>query len=160
VPVFATAFLYGERYLAAGLFLAAAITDVLDGYIARISRKETKLGALLDPLADKLLLLSAFGLLAYRHDVPFWAMVIVISKEVVVVGGWMLRNFITRRSSAVPSFLGKVATVGQVAAVAVYLTGDIVPAFAGWESAVLYAAMVLTAMAGLGYLYRGLRELE
>jgi len=159
VPVFATAYLYGERYLAIGLFLAAAITDVLDGFIARLSKKETKLGILLDPLADKLLLLSAFGLLAYRGMVPFWALVIVLSKEVVVIGGWLLRNIITHRSTAIPSFLGKAATAGQVAAVAAFLTGDLIAPVGAASFWILVVTMALTALAGVSYLYRGFREL-
>ena len=159
IPVFLTAYIYGARSIAAGLFIGAAMTDLLDGFLARSSKQTTRLGALLDPFADKLLLLSSFGLLAYRGVVPLWVLIAVISKDVVVVSGWMMRYFLTRRSSALPSFLGKAATFMQVVAITAILTAHM----AGFIQASCFPLLVfasgLTALSGMEYLYRGLKEL-
>lgn len=160
IPLFVMAYSYGEITLAAFLFILASLTDLLDGFLARAIGQVTRVGALLDPLADKLLLLSAFGLLVYRGIVPLWALIIVMSKDVVVVSGWMIRFFLTRSSSAPPSFLGKLATLAQIIAITAELTGHMAAPIRASAYAILVVATVLTTLSMLDYLYRGLRELE
>ncbi len=72
--------------IAAGIFLIASLTDILDGYLARIRSEVTKLGKFLDPIADKLLILSALILLVGNHRVPAWLAIIIIGREFTVTG--------------------------------------------------------------------------
>jgi cardiolipin synthase len=160
IPLFVMAYSYNEFTLAAVLFILASLTDLLDGFLARLTGQVTKLGALLDPVADKLLLLSAFSLLVYRGIVPLWVLIIVLSKDVVVVSGWMIRFFLTRSSSAPPSFLGKVATFAQVVAITAELTSHLLAPIRASAYGILVVATVLTAISMLDYLYRGIKELE
>src|SRR5206468_3721979 len=97
-------FRYGE---ALAVFVAAGITDGLDGAIARLTHTKTTLGAYLDPAADKLLLLSAFIALGFMHAVPRWLAVVVISRDVVIVLGYFLLFMLTQRTMQVqPSVFG------------------------------------------------------
>jgi len=104
-----------------GLFLAASVTDVLDGYIARRRRQVTTMGILMDPLADKLLISSAFIILVQLHLVPAWMVVIIIGREFAVTG---LRNLASSEGLIIrASALGKTKMVFQVVAVCLILAG-------------------------------------
>ena len=160
IPTFATAYLYGHPAPALAAFLGAGITDALDGWLARRNNQQTAFGSILDPTADKLLMLTAFSLLTYTGLVPLWALIIAVSREVFVVGGWVIRQLVTSSLKVVPSLLGKATTVAQVAAVTALLLsrqGIMPPVAATW---LLYLAILLTALSGLDYLYRGLKELQ
>jgi|AMWB02.1.fsa_nt_gi CDP-diacylglycerol--glycerol-3-phosphate 3-phosphatidyltransferase len=103
------------------LFLAASVTDVLDGYIARRRRQVTTMGILMDPLADKLLISSAFIILVQLHLVPAWMVVIIIGREFAVTG---LRNLASTEGLIIrASALGKTKMVFQVVAVCLILAG-------------------------------------
>jgi CDP-diacylglycerol--glycerol-3-phosphate 3-phosphatidyltransferase len=160
IPAFATLWVYGRHQAALGVFVLAAVTDALDGLVARHSRQPAGLGSFLDPLADKCLLLTAFALLAAAGLVPRWALVLVASREVVILGGWMIRHLITRSRTVMPSALGKATTVFQVLAVTALLVDRSHPLPQDAARRLLDVAMVLTAISGLDYLWRGLRELE
>src|SRR6202045_5432003 len=97
------------------ILLVAAATDVMDGYIARKRREVTTLGILLDPIADKLLISAAFISLVEMHLVPGWMVVIIIGREITVLG---LRNIASAEGFTIPaSALGKTKMVLQVIAV-------------------------------------------
>lgn len=153
-----------HRYLGAlALFVAAGITDALDGAVARLTNSKTTLGAYMDPLADKLLLLSAFIVLAFMEAVPPWLTVIVISRDVIIVVGYFMLFVITQRRMAVrPSAAGKVSTCLQLAAVAVTLLRlddpDVVAASV--QLGVFGGSAAVTAASGLQYVYRGLAWLQ
>jgi len=147
---------YGE---ALAVFVAAGITDGLDGAIARLTHTKTTLGAYLDPAADKLLLLSAFIALGFMHAVPRWLAVVVISRDVVIVLGYFLLFMLTQRTMQVhPSVFGKLSTFLQLTAVALALVSlqrsD--PALESIRGIVFYVAGGITAVSGLQYMYRGL----
>jgi cardiolipin synthase len=160
IPLFAIAFLYGMRMTALLIFAVAALTDALDGFLARCNDQQTKLGSLMDPLADKMLLLTGFILMGISHEMPHWCLVLVISREVVILFGWMVRHLITRSTSVTPSILGKATTLLQVVALVVLLLGHerIMPYHV--SEILLYTAMAATAISGIDYLFRGLKELE
>ncbi len=96
------------------LFITAAITDVLDGYFARILCQETMLGALLDPLADKILLISCFITLACTNTLPFsipqWFVILLLLRESLIVGGFMYLFFKTKGIDIEPTRMGKLTT--------------------------------------------------
>ena len=147
---------YGE---ALAVFVAAGITDGLDGAIARLTHTKTTLGAYLDPAADKLLLLSAFIALGFMHAVPRWLAVVVISRDVIIVLGYFLLFMLTQRMMQVqPSIFGKASTFLQLSAVALVLVSlwRPEPALEPLRLVVFYVAGTITAVAGLQYMYRGL----
>lgn len=159
IPVFLI-FLVDHRYREAlGLFVAAGVTDALDGAIARLTHTKTTLGAYLDPAADKLLLLSAFITLAFMNEVPRWLTVVVISRDVVIVLGYFLLFTMTQQTMEVrPTAVGKLSTFLQLAAVTLVLVSRLRPEIAPErvQTAVFYLAALMTTAAGIQYVYRGL----
>jgi len=118
IPVIVVLMLFTNRFctfLAALVFSAAAITDFFDGYIARRRGMESELGKIMDPLADKLLISSAFIMLVSHNWVPAWVVCIIIGREISVTG---LRNIIANKGQDVSaSMLGKYKTGFQIASI-------------------------------------------
>ena len=118
VPVIVILLLYPNRFfafVAALLFSAAAITDYLDGYLARQYGLESTLGKVMDPVADKLLVSSAFIMMASHGWIPAWVVCIIVGRELAVTG---LRNLIAGKGEDVSaSWLGKYKTGFQIAAI-------------------------------------------
>jgi len=163
IPVFLI-FLEDLRYPEAlGIFVAAGVTDGLDGAIARLTKTKTTFGAYLDPAADKLLLVSAFIALGFMHEVPRWLVVLVISRDVIIVLGFFLLFMVTRETMEVqPTWGGKLSTFLQLASVAIVLVsltrpGLVAPAV---KELVFLLSGAVTASAGLQYMYRGLAWLQ
>jgi cardiolipin synthase (CMP-forming) len=148
---------------ALAVFIAAGITDGLDGAIARLTHTKTTLGAFLDPAADKALLVSAFIALGFMHVVPRWLVVIVISRDAVIVVGYFLLFVMTQeRMEVQPTVSGKASTALQLLAVTVVLVALVDPHLIAteFEYAVFYASGTVTTLAGLQYMYRGLAWLQ
>ena len=97
VPVFLI--LVNNHHFGAGLvlFMAAGITDTIDGVIARLMDSKSDLGASLDPLADKLLLVSSFVVLAWLGVIPAWLMILVLTRDVVILAGYLAIYFVSTR---------------------------------------------------------------
>jgi len=159
IPIFLI-LLEEQRYSdALVVFVAAGITDALDGAIARLTHTKTTLGAYLDPAADKALLVSSFIALGFMHAVPRWLVVVAISRDVVLVLGYFLLFMLTQQTMEVhPSASGKVSTFLQLLSVTIVLVGlawpgTVRPAAA---QAVFVVTGAVTALAGLQYMYRGL----
>jgi cardiolipin synthase len=160
IPTFATAFMYGQEKLSLGIFILAGLTDALDGFLARRSHSQSQLGSFLDPMADKFLLLTAFTLLGLAHIVPLWMVILVFSREIIIVGGWTIGYVMTNHTKVTPSPLGKWTTVFQLAAVIALMVDHLWPLPEQVASRLLDVAMALTALSGLDYLHQGLKELE
>lgn len=159
IPVFLI-LLSDERYMAALVVMTGAvITDAADGAIARLTNQKTTLGAHLDPLADKLLLLSAFITLALLKKVPPWLTVLVISRDVVIVTGFFLLFIVTQRTIEIrPSAFGKGATFFQCLSVLAVL-GQLAGLHVMGRvplTLVFVITAAITAVAGLQYMYRGI----
>jgi cardiolipin synthase len=163
IPVFLI-LLTDLRYREAlGVFVAAGVTDALDGAIARLTHTKTTLGAYLDPAADKLLLMSSFVALGFMHQVPTWLVVIVLSRDVMVVVGYFLLFTMTQHAMEVrPSVAGKLSTFLQICSVTLVLVSlvwrDRVPPMTA--SACFLVTGAVTATAGLQYMARGLLWLQ
>ncbi|MCC6758454.1 MAG: CDP-diacylglycerol--glycerol-3-phosphate 3-phosphatidyltransferase [Candidatus Omnitrophica bacterium] len=165
VPFFVTAVLsYSPqadhfRYVALGIYLFAAVSDVLDGYIARKRGQTTAVGAILDPLADKVLLVSAFVCLYIVGSqfpvlhFPVWLVVAVISRDILLVIGSLLLLMFYRRLDVKVSWWGKAAMFVQAACVIGLLLQW------SWTSLFWYAALFFTAVSGVDYLIKGFRIL-
>ena len=154
-PVIVVALLDGTPNgdkLAAGLFALAAVTDGLDGYFARKRNDETTFGKLMDPLADKLLIVAALVSLVSLNRLAAWVAMVIITRELAVTG---LRGLAAEQGIVIAaSWLGKVKTVLQIAAVFALIATNPSPA---WADALVYAAVAATLISGANYFF-GLRR--
>ncbi len=152
------------RYTEAlAVFVAAGVTDALDGAIARLTHTKTTLGAYLDPAADKLLLVSAFIALGFMHHVPRWLTVIVLSRDAMLVLGYFLLFMLTQETMEVrPSIAGKLSTFLQLSAVTAVLVSLVRPSSVPvmLTNGLFMAAGAVTSLAGLEYAARGLSWLQ
>jgi len=155
VPVFVMFLLTGRYEYALATFLIAGITDGLDGTIARAANQRTALGALLDPLADKLLLMSAFATLAFLELVPMWIAILVVVRDLLLVVATLVAKATASRLDISPTLLGKGTTVVQLLYIllVVILTSRRVDLHV--IQPVLYVMVGTTILSGLHYLYRG-----
>ncbi|NQT33029.1 MAG: CDP-alcohol phosphatidyltransferase family protein [Candidatus Omnitrophica bacterium] len=152
VPVFITAIMYHELNIAFGIFLIAALTDALDGYIARTRRQKTRFGKIMDPIADKMLIGSAFicfSLVTGLPDhikMPVYVPIIVISRDVFILLGALIMYLLTGSINVRPTALGKITTVFQISTVVALLVKFI---YASWVWNIM---VVLTIISGIDYL--------
>ncbi|MBM4268350.1 MAG: CDP-alcohol phosphatidyltransferase family protein [Deltaproteobacteria bacterium] len=150
----------GQFGLSFLLFVAAGLTDGLDGGIARMTNSRTELGAYLDPLADKGLVLTLLVKLTLMGHVPFWVLTIILTRDIVCLTGYLILFFLTGDKIEIrPSAFGKFATFFQISGVGGALLLLWQPGFAplGLVEAILAAAATLTAIAGVQYVLRGLQ---
>ena len=150
----------GLRFVALALFLIGVVSDAVDGYIARRHRLQTELGTLLDPIADKFLILGTLiscsviqGLPAWMH-VPAWFNLIVISRDVLLVAGAAVLFIVKGRWHVRPSWMGKCTTVAQMSVILAMLLGWPV---AGW---LLPLAAACTVFSGIIYIRAGVAALS
>lgn len=142
------------------VFAIAALTDGVDGLIARLFRQKTTLGAFLDPAADKLLLVTAFLTLAIHALIPSWLAVIVISRDIVILFGVALVTMTGRILEPNPSMLSKITTVAQVACVISVLLGYNLSRLDGVKETLFWLTAGMTVISGLQYIYMGLNILQ
>jgi cardiolipin synthase len=158
------------RYIAIFIFLFMAISDAIDGYMARRSRQITRLGAFLDPVADKLLITSACLLLISPRSMiegfplPSTVVVLIIGKDVFLTIGFIIVYFITSRFYTSPVIVGKVATVLQLSMVAGILLGPeftrILPGWICFMRVLWWSAAGTAVLATLIYIRNGMRYIE
>ncbi|MBI3636045.1 MAG: CDP-alcohol phosphatidyltransferase family protein, partial [Candidatus Rokubacteria bacterium] len=117
VPVFVSLLVYRKPGWALSVFVVAALTDLADGYVARSRGMQSRLGAFLDPMADKLLLTASFVTLTWLKALPFWITAVVISRDMILVLGAFLIHMVGARIYPRPTWAGKMATFFQVATV-------------------------------------------
>src|SRR4030065_142731 len=120
-PFFINLMIYGYDQEALGVFVLAGVTDALDGMIARLTKSQTELGAFLDPIADKLLILSAFVTLVLLGKLPVWLSIIVVSRDVILVLGSIILYVTGHNLKVSPSIIGKTTTVLQLMVVTLVL---------------------------------------
>jgi cardiolipin synthase len=159
VPLFIIAVLDGEALKALILFLAAGITDLLDGAIARFWGQESLLGSYLDPIADKLLLTSAYVVLAVPSlnealTIPVWVTVLVLARDILIVLLALVLHLTVGVRRFPPTWISKVTTVAQVVAVLLVLIAGRWPEVHFVASLVVVATAGLTVVSGLNYLFR------
>ena len=114
IPFFALAMIEGYLRSAQIIFCLSVFSDALDGAIARIRGERTPLGAFLDPLADKLLLVVCYVVFSYLNWIPLWVFVAVISRDLIIVLGWSVVYILTGNSKIEPRPLGKITTALQM----------------------------------------------
>lgn len=121
VPVTIYLILLGELLPAFWVFVAAGISDAVDGLLAKRLRLESEIGAYLDPLADKALLVGVFVTLGYVGQVPVWLVILIVFRDLLIIGGALLFQTITQSLRMAPLFISKVNTVAQIALAAAVL---------------------------------------
>ncbi|MDD5496005.1 MAG: CDP-alcohol phosphatidyltransferase family protein [Candidatus Omnitrophica bacterium] len=160
IPFFIGAVIYSKMEIALVFFVLAIITDGVDGLIARTQNQKTKLGTILDPIADKLLLMSAFICLSMVRTIPPalrlppYVPIIVISRDVIIVLGALVIHIITGDVKISPSILGKVTTFFQMMTIVSVLI------YFKYSCVMWNIAVVLTVISGIDYLIRGSRLLN
>ena len=164
VPFFIILLAYEWKSYALLLFCLAGITDGVDGYIARTRGIKTELGSILDPLADKFLLISSFVVLTIKNPVliPLWFTIILISRELVIVMGAVVIQFITNNFKASPTIIGKVTTAFQISTVfiALVINGVEVSIPVKLLKIFIIFTTILTITSGFHYIYLGTKQLN
>jgi cardiolipin synthase (CMP-forming) len=162
IPAFVILLLYGYRGWALVTFLIAGLTDLLDGLIARLTQQKTTLGAWLDPMADKLLLVTMFIVLTLpdigsANQLPIWFTVLVISRDVAIVATVAVVNLAVGPRTFRPSIFGKIAT-------ATYILTGVMTLYYNYReettpvvTAFVYASLVITIVSALHYAAQMLR---
>ncbi len=138
VPVLILVLRDRDYGVALAVFVAAGISDALDGYIAKRFHLVTHFGAVLDPLADKALLLGAYVMLTLLGHVPFWLMLTVASRDVLIVGGYLVYTSLHGTVQMQPTHLSKFNTFAQIVLVVLILAHEAL----GWAVPVLIEGMV------------------
>ena len=158
IPCYIGLLVYGRFDEALIVLLVAGLTDALDGAIARMKNQYTRLGAVLDPLADKMLLISGFVTLSMIHLVPSWVTILVVSRDVILMLGTAVAHFTDSRVDITPTFLGKGTTFLQLSYVVmvIFLTSRRIDLSVMLP--LLFGMISFTLLSGLHYLYRGFRH--
>lgn len=167
IPVFVSLLFYFNearlylRYVLLAVFGIAVLTDFFDGLVARIKKEKSEIGQVIDPLADKLLLLTAFiALYALRkslplsHEIPLWVVLIIVSRDLIILLGVMLLYFMKIEIPIAPSMWGKFTTFFQMITVLVVIL-DIPFSNFIWTLAVIF-----TLISGIGYFARGVKSIN
>lgn len=145
------------------VFILGGVTDALDGFIARRMNQKTSLGAILDPVADKLLLMSSFIMLGMMGGLPLWLVVLVVSRDTVILFGYVAISFLLdERLEVQPTIAGKLSTVFQLVTVGVVLLmlarSQLLESWL--DDALVYLTAAATVISGVQYLYLGLLRLQ
>ncbi|WP_231573608.1 CDP-alcohol phosphatidyltransferase family protein [Thermopetrobacter sp. TC1] len=161
VPLTIWLILIGRMDLALAVFLLAGISDGIDGFIAKRFNMRTELGAFLDPVADKLLLISIYVTLAIVDALPAWLAIIVVSRDVLIVGGVVLAWLLDHPMEMRPLVISKINTAVQIAFAGLYLLFRTL----GWptETLIFLGAPIVaafTVISGALYVRDGLRHMS
>jgi cardiolipin synthase (CMP-forming) len=172
IPVFAILLVYHREGWALVVFTVAGVTDGIDGFLARRYGQESELGTIIDPIADKLLMTTAFVMLTLssvvgtpRHlPVPFWVTATVIGRDVLIVAVAAAITMVTGFRGFKPSWLGKASTFVQVVGVMLILIAAVFPDLRGYFLPTVYTTVAGFAIfSGIHYIFhvaRLMREAE
>jgi cardiolipin synthase len=159
-PVITVFLLYRQMEAALALFLLAGITDGLDGLVARWRGQRTTLGMVLDPIADKVLLTTTTVTLTILKELPRWFTIIVVSRDVLLIGGSLILYMFLGKIGTPPSRLGKATTGLQLATVLSAMLDNFIPPLKSCILPLVVVTLALTVTSGLDYIYRGARLLN
>ncbi len=153
VPAVVFALLAGDLDWAFAGFLAAAVSDGVDGFIARQFDQRSELGAYLDPVADKLLLVSVFVVLGYMGHLPLWLVVAAVSRDALIIGGVMLSTVMENPVAMKPLLVSKANTLTQFLLAALVLASlSFSFSLGGFYNGLVYLSALLTVASGAAYL--------
>jgi cardiolipin synthase len=155
VPLLVIFLLDGREMAAFWVFVVAGVTDALDGFLARVLKQKTEFGAFIDPIADKLLLITSYITLAVLGILPKWLAVIVVSRDVIICGGIGILMLYNRDFKIKPSLVSKVTTFLQLLTVVYYLGHDFLQPIFPMGSYLLFPTAGFTILSGVHYIIRG-----
>ncbi len=158
-PLLVVLILWGEMQWALAVFVVAGITDLLDGLIARWGQQQTTLGAMLDPVADKILLTSSFVALTWtsglRTSLPTWLTVVTLSRDAIIIISVVVVNLTLGRRVFYPSLLGKLSTLSQLVSVGLVLLLNALDVAWPPSRLVFQLTLAITIASALHYAYLG-----
>jgi cardiolipin synthase len=162
IPAFVILLIYGYRGWALVTFMVAGLTDLLDGLIARLAGEKTTLGAWLDPMADKLLLVTMFIVLTLpgigsANQLPLWFTILVISRDVAIVATVAVVNLAMGPRTFRPSIFGKIATATYILTGVVTLYFNYLGRKTAIVDAFVYASLAITVVSAFHYLIQVVR---
>lgn len=162
VPPMVVVLLNGYYGAALVLFAVAGVSDALDGYLAKRYGWTSRLGSILDPLADKLLLVSAYLILGWMGEIPLWLVLVVVGRDLVIVAGGVAYHYFIGSYELEPSLLSKLNTLAQIVLIlAILVTHSVVNLSAGMVASLIYLVLVTTLLSGLSYVWTwGVRALR
>jgi len=160
VPLFVIALTKDLFFSALLVFTIAGLSDGLDGLIARCFNQRTVLGAYLDPIADKLLIISAFVSLAVLKIIPGWLTVIVISRDVLILLGIAIFSLNDITVDIKPSFISKCTTVAQISTVIFVLLNPEISGAGLIKNRLYWLSAGLSILSGFHYIYKGMNILQ
>ncbi len=154
VPLFAILAVEGHYRSALAVLAVAAVSDFVDGTVARVFHQESPLGVALDPIADKILMTTAYLILAFRHALPWWLTILVLSRDAAILVTAALISLVAGYRPFHPTLLGKVSTSVQVGTVfvAVAFEAHLPLATARVLAVFIYSAAAVTVASALHYL--------
>ena len=156
-PLFIICLIKGAYPMALLIFTLAGVTDGLDGFLVRVLNEKTALGAYLDPIADKLLLVSAFVTLAVQRMIPAWLTVVVISRDVLIIIGIAILEVSKVSYQIQPSIVSKCTTVAQLATIFLLLVSIQTALVEHALLPVYWLTTALSIISGLHYVYLGVQ---
>ena len=162
IPLFLYKVIQGEMIFATVVYLTAAISDGLDGFIARVWHLQTKLGTFLDPMADKLLVATSYFTLSVLKIIPLWLALAVISRDIIIVSGSLLVYLMKNELTIRPQPIGKVTTFFQFSYILLVLiqTSTDIPSLSNLYGPMVLITGALTIISGAVYILDGLKVLE
>lgn len=155
IPSFVIFLMEHRLDLALATFFIAGVSDGLDGFLARLLKKKTELGAYIDPIADKLLLSTSFVTMAILGQVPGWVSVVVVSRDVIIFVGIAVLLLNRKTFSITPTFVSKMTTFFQLFAILFILAQNYVQDYWFLKSSLLNLTAFLTLLSGLHYVVIG-----
>ncbi len=152
VPLIVWLILREKWQIAFWLFVAAGISDAVDGFIAKRFGTSTVLGSFLDPLADKALIVAIYVTLGYKEHLVLWLVIMVVFRDLVIIGGALLFHAITQTLEMAPLMISKVNTVAQIVLAAVVLGTDGFAIDVGvFRDLLIYLVAITTFASGAAY---------
>lgn len=159
-PLFVILLLRDQFFSALLVFGLAGLTDGLDGFIARYFNQRTRLGAYLDPMADKFLLVSAYVALAVLAVIPSWLAVVVIARDVIILLGIAVLTLLEKKYEIKPSIVSKITTTAQILTILLALFDPMRVKLAALHVPLLWGTALFTIVSGLHYTYMGMKILQ
>ena len=152
VPWFAMLLLQQQFDLALILFIVMGVSDALDGFLARCLKATSALGAGLDPLADKVMLIAAFVMLGHLELLPLWLVTLVVGRDVLVVGGTLLNYLLHPGRKTTVLKVGKINTFVQIVTVFCFMGNQLIVLPPMLLDILLWATVVATLVSAVGYI--------
>jgi len=145
---------YGKYDIALIIFIAQGVSDLLDGFLARVMKAKTYLGSILDPLADKVMLVSSYVILTINKVIPLWLTSTVILRDLTIAAGFLILYKLSYQKRPMPSIMSKITTLSQIITIVYVLWSDT----RVYGEYFFYATAILTILSGCQYVSRGIQS--